>query len=97
MARWTRAEYYSDPECKECAELVDLLESRDAEIERLRFKLDWIFDNCKVVFFPESKDSAIPYPYEHNPHANKIMREDIELIADDAFDDEQKHYQKGDA
>jgi len=39
-----------------------------SENARLRFKIDWLFGSCKVVFFPAIADSLQPYPYEHNPH-----------------------------
>lgn len=40
--------------------------------ERVR-ELNQVFDNCRVIFFPKNGE----YPIEHNPHANKISKDEI--------------------
>ena len=37
-------------------------------------QLEWLWANCKVVYWP--KDDR--YPIEHNPHAKKYSRDMIE-------------------
>ena len=32
-------------------------------------RLDWLFANCRIVYFPPLVGGAQPYPIEHNPHA----------------------------
>ena len=36
--------------------------------------LDWIWENCKIVYHPGNGD----YPLEHQPHAKKYMQKLIE-------------------
>lgn len=43
-----------------------------ADDERVR-ALNQVFDNCRVIFFPKNGE----YPIEHNPHANKISKDEI--------------------
>lgn len=37
-------------------------------------QLEWIWENCKVVYFPPLSNGTAPYPVEHNPAANKNSR-----------------------
>lgn len=45
------------------------------ERQKLKGQLDWLWANCKIIYYPNEPQS---YPIEHNARANKIMREYIE-------------------
>lgn len=52
--------------CDDCAH---------GELQRLREQIEWLWANCKIVYWPRS---ANEYPIEHNPYANKDSRQLIE-------------------
>ena len=43
-------------------------------------KLEWLWKNCNIVYYPKNGEFPWPYPVEHNPHAvgPKDNREAIE-------------------
>lgn len=49
-------------------------------IVELQKQLDWMWNNCNIVYFPPANDIGT-YPIEHNPHANKESRGAIEFFA----------------
>ncbi len=60
------------------AALAGQRDETQAENTRLKAELDWLFDNCKVVWFPPAKGEGIPYYYEHVPRV-KECRDQIEF------------------
>ena len=47
-------------------------------IKEMQLKYNWMWDRCKIVFFPRSDDETGTYPIEHNSFANKDSRYSIE-------------------
>lgn len=50
------------------------LDGQRKTIRSMRDQLEWLWANCKIVYWP--KDDR--YPIEHNPHARKYSRDTIE-------------------
>lgn len=48
----------------------------------LQKQYEWLWQNCKIVFFPSSDDKMGTYPIEHNPFARKDARGFIESKMD---------------
>jgi len=46
------------------------------EIERLRAEVEWLWENCKIVFWQPGE--VLAYPIEHDPVAGKDGRAMIE-------------------
>jgi len=47
-----------------------------SEIERLRAEVEWLWENCKIVFWQPGE--VLAYPIEHDPVAGKDGRAMIE-------------------
>ena len=63
--------------------IIEHAEELEKEISKLRKdkeRLDWIFENCKIVHFPDNGE----YPIEHNQSHGKKSRELFEKAIDDA-------------
>lgn len=60
--------------------------ARQIRADQMRYiardELDWLFANCRIVYYGPAPD----YPIEHAPGAHKNHREDIERIMRTAID-----------
>lgn len=63
------------------SEAANRIAKLEAENARLRSREEWIWGNCKVVYFAANG----AYPIEHNPHAGKDGRFFLEPIITSAL------------
>ena len=64
------------------AQLAEAVRKAEA-MEREGLRLEWVHDNCRVVYYPPDGG----YPYEHAPGANKIeLPEIIRKFADPSIE-----------